>query len=173
LSATKLRKKPFSRTNSFSGTLILKGDCPRRSLVNRRNVLSRLPYPRLPTEILDRIITFVLAPQPCKGTSRSAAPQMTVDQFTSIATFSLACADFRQIALRLWFKDLSLSKLSHWLNLQKILDGDVQRYGWVRYGPSVKLWEIDNNVTQNTQVDVFRSRALSRCFPEKSSQALG
>jgi hypothetical protein len=81
---------------------------------------------RIPTEVVDHIIAFVLS-----SSSHS---------FASIASVSLASSDFRQIALRLFFSTIKARSRTRWSKLWNVLasvnrNGDhvVSPHSWVRY----------------------------------------
>jgi hypothetical protein len=152
LSITRLdvKKRFFPRNKSihtsdvsFSGSLILNANFPIQhrfiisGIAGQYELPSNITSPRVPAEVLDRIIALALTdsiyyPEGYPPTACSNAPETQIRKFTSIAAFSLASANFRQIALRRWFEELNLTKLSHWLNVQKIFGADSQHHGWVR-----------------------------------------
>jgi len=100
----------LSRTHSLSQTV---------------NIVQRRTSPRLPPEILDRIVLFAI------GYSRL---------FSSIASFSLASSNFRQIAFRRFFQRLSIETNAHWSSLfpflnevtMYCLNPVVKGYLWVK-----------------------------------------
>ncbi|TFK52022.1 hypothetical protein OE88DRAFT_1679669 [Heliocybe sulcata] len=70
----------------------------------------------LPAELLDHIISLVLV---------NVSPR----SFSTIASFSLASYQFRQVALRQWFSILKVSSVATFTNLCSV-NG---LYSWVRY----------------------------------------
>jgi hypothetical protein len=82
------------------------------------------PVPQLPTELLDRIVSFVLL---------TRFPLVRGD-FRCIASFSLASLRFRKIALRRYFSDVQLWNGAHWRIL--VAQGENALL-WVRYASSL------------------------------------
>ncbi|KAF8074674.1 hypothetical protein FPV67DRAFT_592605 [Lyophyllum atratum] len=103
---------------SRTSTLLLRA--PSRS---ERN--TKLPSPRVPTEIIDQILDFVLAP---------SSDSSKLYQFTSIASFTLVSAKFRQIALRRYFRELDLISNAQWTGLYDFLEAQEQNLPGRRRG---------------------------------------
>lgn len=88
--------------------------------------------PRVPTELLDRIVTILLASS-SQNKNRSA--------FTPIASFTLVSVQFRQVGLRQFFHTVQLYSKTQWDGLWSILEaqgetkkgqhGDIG-FNWVR-----------------------------------------
>jgi hypothetical protein len=80
-----------------------------------------LPSPRVPTEIVDHILALALA---------SCSSASLVPEFSSIAAVTLASTDFRQIALRRYFHDITLETRPHWKGLFSVLEMQEYKQAW-------------------------------------------
>ena len=89
-----------SRTSSFINNRT-------HSLSTVNNYVQQNTFPRLPAEVIDRIVLLAI------GHTRS---------FDSIASFSLASSDFRQIAFRRFFWTLRVESTARWSSLFAFLD---------------------------------------------------
>ncbi|KAF9460534.1 hypothetical protein BDZ94DRAFT_1283902 [Collybia nuda] len=94
----------------------------------RSRPITSLPSPRVPTEIIDRILEFALA---------FSSSTLHVPDFGSIASVTLASVNFRQIALRQYFHHVTLETRLHWKGLFSLLE--VQECD-SRYTPSNNMY---------------------------------
>jgi len=114
----------LSRRNSSSTTslvrkrlsflLKLKGD---KSL----DKPSLFPSPRVPIEILDVIIEFFI------DTTASSSDSKSCASYAYIAALTLVSTDFRQLALRHYFRNLMLISRRHWACLFNFLTSEHER----------------------------------------------
>jgi hypothetical protein len=102
-----LRKRP-------SFLLKLKGD---KSL----DKPSLFPSPRVPIEILDTIIEFFIESTASSPDSKFCA------SYAYIVALTLVSIDFRQLALRHYFRNLMLLSRRHWAGLFNFLTSEHQR----------------------------------------------
>jgi hypothetical protein len=94
-----------------------------------RLTLIRPTIPQMATELLDRIVAFMLP-----ATSSTTVNGIPRPNFSCIASFSLASSRFRQIALRRYFSELQLWSVSHWTSLWHLLSAQGEEaFAWVRY----------------------------------------
>jgi hypothetical protein len=118
-----------------------------------RLTLIRPAIPPMATELLDRIVAFMLS-----ATSSTRVPR---PNFSFIASFSLVSSRFRQIALRRYFSELQLWSVSHWTRLWHLLSAQGEEaFAWVRY--------VD--AKRSISLDIFKTKWHSNpeCFkPEQ------
>src|SRR3984957_8288163 len=104
---------------------------PSKTLVRRSTNSSPLnkvdAAPSLPTELVDYIVRLILS-------SRSNVVGAPVEnEFSCIASFSLASSMFRTISLRRYFSDLQLWSNTQWSQLWKVLGAQGEEaFAWVR-----------------------------------------
>lgn len=93
------------------------------------NLDPNLPTPRVPIEILDRILELALLNQILGPTllshsgSHIQAPKGSehINSFVSISGFALASITFRQIALRRYFRNLNVTSKNQYTQLWQLL----------------------------------------------------
>ncbi|RDB15745.1 hypothetical protein Hypma_003631 [Hypsizygus marmoreus] len=71
-----------------------------------------VPSPRVPAELIDRIVELTLM----------TSDNDCISAFRTIASFSLASKDFREISLRQYFHDITTTTVENWTNLFSILE---------------------------------------------------
>jgi hypothetical protein len=101
---------------------------------------ANFPSPRVPNELLDRIVELALpGPNLCSV-------------FTPIAAFALASASFRQIALRRYFHDVTVHSKSQWIGLLKLIHAQEEKrvgrlggggFKWLRFVPVLCYKEVE------------------------------
>jgi hypothetical protein len=119
----------------YSGSIILNAHVPDQTssacpgVKIKETSKSFLPSPRVPIELLDRIVELMLA-QPHPSRTPPSPPscpdpfpisRISTNNFNAVAAFSLASSDFRQVALRRWFEHLGIDNTGQWIKLNKFM----------------------------------------------------
>jgi hypothetical protein len=121
-----------NNSSLYSGSIILNAHLPDK-LPSAHPVVKKtkspLPSPRVPIELLDRIVVLMLTqtqrhrPTPTPPSCSNPFPTGCVSKniFKSVAAFSLASSSFRQVALRRWFEHLEIDSPRQWIKLSKFI----------------------------------------------------
>lgn len=128
----------LSRRNSSSTTSLLRKRSSFLLKLTGDKSLDRpslFPSPRVPIELLDVIIDLFI-----QSTASSPASKFCVS-YAYIAALTLVSTDFRQLALRYYFRNLMLLSRRHWAGLFNLLTSEHERnqlrrwsgdFTWVR-----------------------------------------
>jgi hypothetical protein len=124
-----------NNSSLYSGSIILNAHLPDKLssaypvVKKKENSKSPLPSPRVPIELLDRIVVLMLTqthrhrPTPIPPSCSNRFPTGCVSKniFKSVAAFSLASSSFRQVALRRWFEHLEIDSPRQCIKLSKFI----------------------------------------------------
>lgn len=128
---------------NYSGSIILNAYLPDQltsaypEIKINKTTNAFLPSPRVPIELLDRIVALMLLqlpfPTPTPPSCLDPFPISCVstNKFQAVAAFSLASSDFRQVALRRWFEHVHIVNERQWIKLRKFITAN-EGSGWVK-----------------------------------------